>query len=174
MTKRRFGQGKFNETHKIGFSKFLNLPLETSEKVFEFLFSTITCDLQSLCEKSSKKDLYKEIGYVANRLHVYFKEFALDASKFFPFKQLPLIIRKRCQNSMLPKLSVDMQKQNSVLIDSVESLCQLYASGKANIGKGGDSSIGTSLKTIFANYIEDDELLKELNALFLASTDAPT
>ena len=85
VTKRRFGKGKFNETHKIGFSKFLNLPLETSEKLFEFLFSTITCDLQSLCEKSSKQELYKEIGYVANRLHVYFKEFALDASNFFHF-----------------------------------------------------------------------------------------
>ena len=33
---------------------------------------------------------------------------------------------------------------------------------------------GKKSKTIFANYIEDDELLKELNALFLASTDAPT
>ncbi len=175
VTRRRFGKNKFTVLHKKGFSKFLNLPEGHSSTFFEFLFSVVTCDLQTLCEKAQDKEtLYKEIGYMANRLHVYFKAYALDAKKFFPFKEIPRIIVDKCREKMLPKLSEEKRNNSRSLSGSVEAWCQLCAGGKANIGKGGENCIGKSVTLLVENYVNDDELLNELNTLFLAAIDAPT
>ena len=56
---------------------------------------------------------------MANRLHVCFKEYALDATKFFPFKELPKIILERCRAPMLPKISKEKENVDNIILGEI-------------------------------------------------------